>query len=134
MSRKKMRAYGNGGEEYAALSSETVLDAILTSWIIPFDRAIGASDHTGATFEAAGKFDHHLSLLIQGVEICRTGIDAEPFLAGVADFLVKRDVALLVVFKSIQSKLLSNFHLAPHGPEEWHTGTMEYWAEEASLP
>ena len=57
---------------------------------------------TGATFQTTGKFDHHLSLFVQGVKVCRTGIDTESFFAGMADFLIKSDMGLLVVFKGIQ--------------------------------
>ena len=102
-----MRVRGGG----VALS-ETVLDAVLTAGIFPFDRTIDASDHAGATFETSGKFHHHLSLLIQGVEVCRAGIDTESLLASLADFLVQQDMGLLIVFKSIEGQLLSNFHRA----------------------
>ena len=92
--------------------SEAVLNAVFTSGVFPFHRAIDAGDHAGATFETAGKFHHHLSFLIQGVKVCRAGIDTETLLAGLADFLVEQDVGLLIVFKGIEGQLLSNFHRA----------------------
>ncbi len=85
--------------------SEAVLDAVFALGVFPFHGAIDAGDHAGATFETTGKFHDHLSFLIQGVEICRAGIDAESFLAGVADFLVEKDVGLFIVFKGIESQL-----------------------------
>jgi len=90
--------------------SEAVLDTEFTAWIFPSDRAIDAGDHAGATFETAGEFYDHLSLFIKGIEICRAGIDTEPFLAGMADLLVEKDMSFLVVFKSINGYLFGNFH------------------------
>jgi len=96
--------------------SEAVLDAVFTSGIFPFDRTIDASNHAGPAFETAGKFHHHLSFLIQGVKICRAGIDTEPLLAGMADFLIQKDVGLLIVFKGIEGQLLSDLHQASNSP------------------
>jgi hypothetical protein len=95
------------------LLSEAVLDAIFTPGISPFDRTVDTGNHTGATLQTTGKFDHHLSLFIEGVKVGRTGIDAEPFLAGLTNFLIEEDVGLLVVFKGIQSELLSDLHYVP---------------------
>ena len=92
--------------------SEAVLNAVFTSGIFPFHRAIDAGDHAGATFETAGKFHHHLSFLIQGVEVCGTGIDTETLLAGMADFLIEKNMGFLIVFKSIKRKLFGNLHQA----------------------
>ena len=92
--------------------SEAVLDSVFTSGIFPFDRTIDASDHAGSAFETAGKFHHHLSFLIQGVEVCRAGIDAESLLAGVTDFLVEKNMGFLIVFKSIESQFFGNLHQA----------------------
>jgi len=77
---------------------------------MPFDRTIDAGDHAGAAFEAAGKFHDHLSFLIQGVKVCRAGIDAETFLTGMADFLIEKNMGFLIVFKGIESQLLSDLH------------------------
>src|SRR4030042_3277758 len=90
--------------------SKAVLDAVFTSGVFPFHRAIDAGDHAGATFETAGKFHYHLSFLIQGVEVCGTGIDTETLLAGLADFLVQQDMSLVVIFESVESELLGDFH------------------------
>jgi hypothetical protein len=74
-----------------------------TPGIFPFDRAVDTGDLAGATFQTTGKFDHHLSLFIKGIEVCRTGINAESFFTGVANFLIKGDMGILIVFKGIQS-------------------------------
>jgi len=94
------------------LLSEAVLDAVFTSGVFPFDRTVDTSDHAGAAFETAGKFHNHLSFLIQGVEVCGTGIDTETLLAGMADFLIQKNVGFLIVFKGIQGKLFGNLHQA----------------------
>jgi hypothetical protein len=86
------------------------LDAKTTLGILPFDRAIDTSDHTGAAFQATGEFDGHLSFLRERVEVRRAGIDTEPFLAGFADLLVEMDVAFLIVFKGIKGQLFRNLH------------------------
>jgi hypothetical protein len=72
-----------------------------TPGIFPFDRAVDAGDLAGAAFQTAGKFDHHLSLFVKGVEVCRTGIDTKTFFTVLADFLIERDMGLFVIFKSI---------------------------------
>jgi hypothetical protein len=77
------------------------LYTVSTFGIFPLDGAIDAGDHTGATFQATGKFHRHLSLFVQRVKVGRAGINTEPFFAGMADFLIKSDVGLLVVFKGI---------------------------------
>lgn len=81
--------------------SETVLDAVFVAGVMPFDRTIDAGDHAGPAFKAAGELHYHLSLLIQGIEVGRAGIDAEPLLTGATDFLVEKDMGLLIVFKGI---------------------------------
>jgi len=85
------------------LLTETVLDAVFAARIFPFDRAVNAGNHAGATFETTGKFYNHLSLLIQGVEVGWTGVDAESLSARIADLLIEKDMSFLVIFKSIQS-------------------------------
>jgi len=99
-------------EREGILLSEAVLDAVFTSGVFPFHRAIDAGDHAAAAFKTAGKFHHHLSFLIQGVEICRAGIDTEPLLADMADFLIEKNMGFLIVFKGIEGQLLSNLHRA----------------------
>src|SRR4030042_2927125 len=96
--------------------SKAVLDAVFTSGVFPFHRAIDAGDHAGSAFETAGKFHHHLSFLIQGVEVCRAGIDTEPLLTGMTDFLVEKNMGFLIVFKGIEGQLLSDFHRASNSP------------------
>jgi hypothetical protein len=78
--------------------SEAVLDTEFTAGIFPFDRAIDAGDHASAAFKTAGELHNHLSLFIQGIQVGRAGIDAEPFLAGMTDFLVEKDMGFLIVF------------------------------------
>ena len=102
--------------ECSILLSKAVLDAVFTSGVFPFHRAIDAGDHAGPAFETAGKFYHHLSLFIQGVKICRTGIDTEPFLAGMADFLIEKNMGFLIVFKSVKRKLFGDLHQASNSP------------------
>ena len=91
--------------------STPILDAKSALGIFPFDgTVVDTGDRTGATFETTGEFNGHLSFLGERVEIRRTGIDAEPFLAGLTDFLVEKDIRLFVVFKGIKRQLLGNFH------------------------
>jgi len=92
------------------ISTAPVLDAKPAFGIFPSNRAVDAGDHARAAFETPGKFDGHLSFLGQSVKICRAGIDAESFLAGVADLWVKKDMGFLVVFKGVKSQLFGNFH------------------------
>ena len=92
------------------ISTAPVLDAKPAFGIFPSNRAVAAGDHARAAFEAAGKFDGHLSFLSQGVKICRAGIDAESFLAGVADLWVEKDVGLFIILKGVESQLFGNFH------------------------
>jgi hypothetical protein len=72
-----------------------------TPGIFPFDGAVDTGDLAGAAFQTTGKFDHHLSLFVKGVEVCRTGIDTKTFFTVLADFLIERDMGLFVIFKSI---------------------------------
>jgi len=72
-----------------------------TPGIFPFDGAIDAGDLAGAAFQTTGKLNHHLSLFVKGVEVCRTGIDTKAFFTVLADFLIERDMGLFVIFKSI---------------------------------
>jgi hypothetical protein len=65
------------------------------------DGTINAGNHTSPAFQTAGKFDAHLSLFIQSIEVCRTGINAEPLFAVLTDILVKANMGLFMVFKSI---------------------------------
>jgi hypothetical protein len=81
--------------------SETVLDTEFTAGIFPIDRAIDAGNHAGAAFETACEFHDHLSFFIKGIEVGRTGINAEPFLAGMTDVLVEEDMGFLIVFEGI---------------------------------
>ena len=92
------------------ISTAPVLHAKPAFGIFPSNRAVDAGNHAGAAFEAAGKFDVHLSLLGQAIEICGAGIDTESFLAGVADLWVKKDVGLFIILKGIESQLFGNFH------------------------
>jgi hypothetical protein len=66
-----------------------VLDTKTASWVFPFDRAVDASNRTGAAFETACKFNGHLSLLRQGVKVSWAGVDTKSLLAGVADILIE---------------------------------------------
>jgi hypothetical protein len=74
-----------------------------TPGIFPFDRTVDTGDLAGATFQTTGKFDHHLSLFIKGIEVCRTGIDTKTFLTVLTDFLIERDMGLFVILKGVQS-------------------------------
>ncbi len=74
---------------------------------------IDAGDRTGAAFETTGKFNGHLPFLGEGVEICRAGIDAESFLAGVTELLVENNMGFFVVLKGIKSQFLCDFHSTP---------------------
>jgi hypothetical protein len=82
-----------------------------TPGIFPFHGPVDTGNLASAAFQATGKLDHHLSLFIQGVKVCRAGINAESFFAGVADFLIQGDMGFLVVLKSIKGKFLGNLHL-----------------------
>jgi len=81
-----------------------------TPGVFPLDGAINTSDLASAAFQTTGKFHHHLTLFIKRVEVCRTGINAEPFFAGVADFLIERDMGFFIVFKSIEGQLFGDLH------------------------
>jgi hypothetical protein len=73
-----------------------------TPGVFPFYRAIDTSNLAGAAFQTTGKFDHHLLLFVKGVKVGGTGINTETFFAGVADFLVKSDMGLFVIFKGVE--------------------------------
>jgi hypothetical protein len=81
-----------------------------TPGIFPFHGAVDTGDLASAAFQATGKFDHHLSLFIKGVKVCRAGINAESLFARMADFLIESDMGLLIVLKSIEGQLLRDFH------------------------
>jgi hypothetical protein len=83
--------------------SKSVLNSESATGILPFDRTINTGNLAGAAFQATGIFDHHLSLLIQRIEVCRTGINTKTFFAVVTDFLVNLDMGFFVVFKGVQS-------------------------------
>jgi hypothetical protein len=82
-----------------------------TPGVFPFDGTIDAGDLAGAAFQTTRKLNHHLSLFVKGVEVCRTGINAESFFAGVADLLIERDMGLFVIFKGIEGQFFGYFHL-----------------------
>jgi hypothetical protein len=90
--------------------SKPVLYAKSAPGISPFDGAIDASDLAGATFETTCELDHHLSFFIKRIEVCRAGMNTKTFLAVLTDFLVDRDMGLLVVLKSIQCQFIGNLH------------------------
>jgi len=96
--------WGNG------VSSTPVLDAKSALGVFPFNGAVDTGNHTGATFKTTREFYGHLPLLGEGVQVCRAGIDAESFLAGVTDLLIKKDVGLFIVLKGIQRQFLGDFH------------------------
>jgi hypothetical protein len=81
--------------------SKSVLNAKTTTRVFPFDRTIDTGDLAGAAFQTSGILDHHLPFFVQRIEVCRTGINAETLLAVMADFLVKRNMGFLVVFKGV---------------------------------
>jgi phosphatidate phosphatase PAH1 len=90
-------------EEFESESSlsKSVLNSESTMGIFPFDGTIDTGDLAGAAFQTAGKFDHHLSLLVQSIEVCRTGINAKTFFAVMTDFLVKLDMGFFIILKGI---------------------------------
>jgi hypothetical protein len=90
--------------------TQPVLDTKSAFGVVPSDGPIDAGNHARATFEATRKFDGHLPFLSQGVKVCRTGIDAESFFTGVADFLIEMDVGFFVVFECIERQFLGNLH------------------------
>jgi hypothetical protein len=90
--------------------SKAVLNTKSTTGIFPLNRTVNTGDLTGTAFQTTGIFDHHLSFLIQSIEICRAGINAKTFFAVMTDFLVKLDMGFLIVFKGIQGKFFSNLH------------------------
>jgi hypothetical protein len=93
-------------------SSISVLNTESTPRVFPPDGPIDAGDLAGSTFQATSKFRHHLSFLVKRVKVGRAGINTEPFFAGLADFLIERDMSLFIIFKSIQSQLLGDLHHA----------------------
>jgi hypothetical protein len=90
--------------------STSVLDPEPALGILPFNRTIDAGNHTRAAFQTAGKFDHHLSLFIKGIKVCRAGINAKPLFAALTDLLVEVNMGFFVVFEGIKRQLVSNPH------------------------
>jgi hypothetical protein len=84
-----------------------------TAGVFPFDGVIDAGDLAGAAFQTSGKLNHHLSFFVKGIKVCRAGINAESFFAGVTDFLIKSDMGLFVIPKSIKSQFFGDFHSIP---------------------
>jgi hypothetical protein len=89
------------------------LDTKTALGVCPFNGTINAGDHTSAAFQAAGKFDHYLSLFIKRIEVCWTGINAKPFFAAFTDLLVEANMRFFIVFKGIERQFVSNPHLTP---------------------
>jgi hypothetical protein len=88
------------------------LDTETTLGIGPLNGIINACDHAGAAFQTARKLNHHLSFLIQRIEVCGAGINAKPFFAALADLLVESNVRFFVVLKGIESQFIRNPHSA----------------------
>jgi len=86
----------------ATFLSAPVLDAKAALGIDPPNGTIDAGDHTGAAFQTTGKFNGHLSILLERIEVCRAGINAKPFFAALTDFLVEVYMRFFVVLKSVQ--------------------------------
>ena len=93
--------------------SKPILDAKSAFGISPLDGAVDAGDRTGAAFETTCEFNGHLLLLGEGVEVCRAGIDAESFLAGMTELLIEKDMGLFIVLKGIKRQLFGDFHSTP---------------------
>jgi hypothetical protein len=74
-----------------------------TAGVFPFDGAIDAGNLAGPAFQTTGKLNHHLSLFIKRVKVCRAGIDTKSFFTVVTNFLVKSDMGFFVVFEGIES-------------------------------
>ncbi len=79
-----------------------VLNAESALWVFPLHGPIGTGNHAGAAFETAGIFHDHLFFFIQGIEICRAGVDAEALLAGMTDLLVELNMSFLIVLEGIE--------------------------------
>ena len=84
------------------ISPAAVLDAKSAPGISPFDRPVDTGDHAGAALQTTGKFNDHLPLLREGIEIGRTGIDTEAFFTCLADFGVKYYMVFFIIFKSVK--------------------------------
>ena len=82
-------------------SPKPILDTQSAFGIFPSHGTIDAGDHAGAAFQAPGKFDGHLFFFGEGIKVCRAGVDAEPFLAGMTDPLVEKDMGFFIVFEGI---------------------------------
>ena len=82
--------------------SKPILDTKPAFRIFPFHGTIHAGNHAGAAFQTSGKFDGPLVFFVEGVKVCGAGINAESFLTGGTDFLLKKDMGLFVVFKGIE--------------------------------
>jgi len=102
-----------GVQGMGASLSEAILDPVLTAGILPFHRPVNAGDHTRTAFKASGEFDHHLPLLIEGIEVSRAGVDAESLFAIFANGLIENDMSFFVVLKGINSQFFCNFHGTP---------------------
>jgi len=102
-----------GVQRIGASLSEAILDPVLTAGILPFDGPVNAGDHTRTAFKASGEFDHHLPLLIEGIEVSRAGVDAESLFAIFANGLIENDMSFFVVLKGINSQFFCNFHGTP---------------------
>jgi hypothetical protein len=68
--------------------------------IFPFHGTIDASNHAGAALQTPGKFDGHLFFFPEGVKVCRAGINAESFPAGITDLLIENDMGFFVVLEA----------------------------------
>jgi hypothetical protein len=88
------------------------LDTESAPGVFPLNGAIDTGDLTGAAFQATGKLDYYLSLLIKSIEVRWASIDTKVFLTVLTDFLVKRDMGFFVVFKSIEGQFLCDLHQA----------------------
>jgi len=88
-----------GGSRFTL--SKAVLNAKFTTGVFPFDRTIDTGDLTRAAFQTSCELNDHFPLLVERIEVCRTGINAESFFAEMADFLVKGDVCFFIVLKGV---------------------------------
>jgi hypothetical protein len=94
------------------------LDAKTALGIGPLNGTINAGDHTGAAFQTASKFNHHLSLVVERIEVRRTSINAKPFFAAFTDLLVEANMRFFVILKSIERQLICNPHES-HPSYDW---------------
>jgi hypothetical protein len=99
-----------GIEKTGYLLSAAILNAESALGVSPLHGTIDAGDHAGAALETTRILHDHLPFFVEGIEICRTGIDAETFFAWVTDFLVKLDMSFFIILEGIESQLLGNLH------------------------